>query len=204
MEIIDIGVEARIASGKGAARRTRRGGRIPAVVYRAGEEPINLSIDPAELELKMRKSGNRNAILRVLVDGSERLCLLKDIQRHPLNRRILHCDLYEVRKDMPVEVEVRVELMGRAIGARKGGIVNLVRSRLKVRCLPEAIPASVQLDVTELDVGGHIRVSEVQPPAGTQLLFERDFNVVVVTGALAEESEAPAEAAPAAAPATKS
>ena len=195
MEIIDIGVKPRDERGKGPARRVRRTGRIPAVVYRAGNEPVQLSVDPTELELKMRKSGNRNALLRVQVEGSERLCLLKDIQRHPLSRKLLPVDLYEVRKDAAVEVGVKVTLVGRATGTRKGGLISLVRPRLMIRCLPEAIPATIDLDVTNLDLGDHIRVSEIVPPAGTRILYDQDFNVVVLSGVVTEESEGTAVAA---------
>jgi len=192
MDIISLGVETRNEIGKGPARRHRRSGRIPVVVYRAGELPINLTVDPAELDLKLRKIGNRNTLIRVEAGGTERLCLLKEVQRHPLSHRLLHADFYEVRKDTPVEVNVRVETTGRSIGTRKGGRINLVRGHLMVRCLPEAIPACLELDVTNLDLGDSIRVADIVPPTGVQILFEQNFNVVVVSGIIAEEDDAPA------------
>ena len=136
MEAINLGVEPRTGSGKGSARKVRSGGRIPAVVYRAGGEPIEVALDPSEIEYAMRRTGNRNTLFRLEVGGVSRVCLVKEAQRHPTSRRLLHVDFYEVRADEPVVVKVRLEPTGRAAGTRKGGAVrrgiNRSRSMLAV------------------------------------------------------------------------
>jgi len=202
MEAINLGVEPRTGSGKGAARKVRAGGRIPAIVYRQGEPPLELTLDPAEIELAMRRSANRNTLFRMVLGGSERICLVKEVQRHPLSRRLLHLDFYEVRADEPVVVKVRLDPTGRAVGTRKGGLLKVVRPWLEVRCLPGDIPVTIPVDVSDLDVGQFVRIGSLQPPPGTTLLYDSNFNVGGVSGRGAEgQAGTPAPgAAPSVAP----
>ncbi|MBN1336310.1 MAG: 50S ribosomal protein L25 [Deltaproteobacteria bacterium] len=205
MEAINLGVEPRTGSGKGAARKVRKGGRIPAVVYRSGQDPLELTVEPSEIELAMRRTANRNTLFRFVLASTERICLVKEVQRHPVSRRLLHVDFYEVRADEPVVVKVRLDPVGRAAGTRKGGVLKIVRPWLDVRCLPGDIPTTIPVDVNELEVGQFVRIGSLEPPDGTTLLYDTNFHVVGVSGRGADEETAggaPASAETPAAPAS--
>ncbi len=210
MQVIKLAVEPRTETGKGAARKLRRKGMCPAVLYRAGNEPVLFAFDPEELEFAIRKRGDRNSLFQIELDGDTRVCLIKEFQRHPVSRRLRHMDFFEVLADQAVVVKVRVEPLGRAEGTKLGGSLNVLRRTLDVRCLPAHIPASIQVDVTPLNVGDFVRVAEFQAPENTTILFESNFNVISCVGkrleledleddedeegAEGEEAEAPAEA----------
>jgi large subunit ribosomal protein L25 len=208
MEVINLNVEARSGRGKGPTRRLRATGRVPAIVYRGGLEPTAISIDPAELELTLRRTGNRNTLFTLPVGGKDRLCLIREVQHHPISRKILHVDFYEVASDEPVVVDVRVEPSGKCIGVKKGGLLRALVRNFKVKCLPGVIPAVIEVDVTDLDMGKSIRVADVVAPLGVHLLYDVNFNVFMVSGREEGEGEAPATqagavaAAPVTAPAT--
>ncbi len=210
MQVIKLAIEPRTETGKGAARKLRRDGRVPAVLYRDGNAPVMFSFDPEEFEHALRHGANRNSLFSLEVEGEDRICLIKDFQRHPVSRRIRHMDFYEVVADQPVLIKVRVNPLGRAEGTKLGGRMTLLRRTLDVRCLPVNIPAAIDVDVTPLNIGDTIRVSSIVAPENAEILFESDFNVVIVLGKVAEaalagsededegedgaESEAPAEA----------
>ncbi len=189
MQAIKLDVEPRTATGKGGARKLRRAGMIPAVLYRDGAQPSLFSLDPDEFELTLRREANRNALFAVEIGGQVRTCLIKEFQRHPVSRQLRHVDFYEVLADKPVIVNVRVEPQGRAAGTRLGGQLNLLRRTLSVQCLPAYIPASLVVDVTPLEVGDFIRVEEIESPENTTILFEQNFNVVSVLGKRHDEDE---------------
>jgi large subunit ribosomal protein L25 len=195
MEVINLNVEAREGRGKGPTRRLRATGRVPAIVYRGGQEPTAISIDPSELELTLRRTGNRNTLFTLPAGGRDRLCLIKEVQHHPISRKILHVDFYEVASDEAVVVDVRVEASGKCIGVKKGGLLRSLVRTLKVRCLPGVIPTVIEVDVTDVDLGKSVRVAEVKAPDGVQLLFDVNFNVFMVSGREEEEGEAPVAAA---------
>ncbi len=182
MQVIKLAVEPRTQTGKGAARKLRRAGKCPAVLYRDGAEPVMFSFDPDELEISIRKRGDRNALFELEFDGEKRICLIKDFQRHPMSRRLRHMDFYEVLTDNELVVKVRVEPLGQAAGLKLGGQLNILRRTLDVRCLPGDIPASITVDVTPLEVGDFVRVSEIGAPDNTSIIFEHDFNVISMEG----------------------
>ncbi len=189
MDAIKLAVEPRTETGKGAARKLRRAGLVPAVLYRDGAEPALFGVNPKELDLSLRRTANRNTLFSLEIGGQTRACLIKEFQRHPVSRRFLHVDFYEVLEDSELVVAVRVEPVGRAEGTKLGGTMQVLRRTLDVRCLPADIPESIKVDVTPLEVGDLIRVSAIEPPAKATLLFEIDFNVVTVVGKRVEEEE---------------
>jgi large subunit ribosomal protein L25 len=206
MQVIKLAIEPRTETGKGAARKLRREGRVPAVLYRDGNEPVMFSFDPEEFEYALRRGANRNSLFELNVDGTPRLCLIKEFQRHPVTRRVRHMDFYEVVADKPVVVKVRVMPQGRAEGTKLGGQLNVLRRTLDVRCLPAYIPASIDVNVTPLKVGDFIRVASIVAPEQTEILFESNFNVISVVGKRLEtddmdDEEGEGEAAEADAPA---
>lgn len=182
MATVNMTAESRADTGKGAARKIRQGGLIPAVIYRDGAEPTLITIDAKELELQFQRSGNPNTLVNITVGDDSWLCLVREVQRHPVSATIRHVDFYEVRDDEAITISVPVEPVGRAEGTRAGGSLQLMRRRMDVSCKPGDIPATIQVDVTPLGIGQFIRASQIPAPENTELLFTSDFNVVSVIG----------------------
>ncbi len=168
--------------GKGAARKLRAAGRLPAVVYAQGEEATPIHIDPLTLTTIFRKTANRNTIIHLEIDGETIPCLVRDAQRHPLTREILHIDFYRLAEGQAVTVDVPLEPTGRPEGAALGGRLRVIRRTVPVRSEWSAIPATLPVDVTPMVIGDFITISQVPVPAGVEIIFESDFNVLSVYG----------------------
>jgi len=169
-------------TGKGVARKLRAAGQIPANVYGPEHEPLNVAVDPETLTRIFKDSGNRNMLVDVQVDGQAITCMVREVQRHPVSRDILHVDFYRVGDERPIVVDVPVVTTGRPAGAQLGGRIRLVRRSLKATCLPKDIPASFEVDVSPLNIGDIIMAFEVSMPDGVSLVADHDFNLVQCYG----------------------
>jgi len=193
-----LSAEARAPSGKGGARKLRSTGRIPALIYRNGEVPTHISIDPTELRLVFTRSENPNTVLKIEVDGQTHLCLLRDTQKHPVSRILLHADFFEIAEHQEVTVHVPVRPEGRAKGMLLGGVLQFLSRSIPVRCLPKDIPSELVVDVEDLDINEFVRVSEVPNPPGGEIIYDNDYNVLSLKGRrfdeeLEEEEDAEGE-----------
>lgn len=190
-------VEVREAIGKGAVRKLRVAGRMPAVLYGQGRASIPLSLDPRALDKVLRASG-ANTLLDLTVEGRADLgtpvALVKDLQRHPIRGTILHADLYQVDLTKTVEVEVSIHLVGKPKGLDFGGLLEHMLREVKLECLPRSIPASIELDVSNLEVGDVLHVRDLPLPSGVSLVSDADLGVAQV--ALPQAEETPVAAAP--------
>lgn len=182
MNTVSLKTEARENFGKGAARKLRAKGRVPALVYRHGESPRHISVDPHELTTIFRKSGDFNTLVALEQGGETQTCLLKATQKHPVTRELLHVDFYEVSADQKVVVDVALEPTGKALGQAMGGKVQRLARTVKVRCLPADIPAIFNIDVTPLDIGDMLQVTDVTVPSGCELVYDNVYHVVAITG----------------------
>ena len=182
MSTIEMSVAAREGTGKGIARKLRRSGVVPAVIYRGGNTPTKISIDPNALTLAFERSGNPNTLVKLDVDGSSFTCLVREVQRHPVTGIIRHVDFYEVKDDEYLTVTVPVQTVGKAAGVAMGGALRLVRRELNVRCLPANIPAVIEADVTPLEIGKFLKVNQIPNPEGVEILFDDKgiFNIATV------------------------
>jgi large subunit ribosomal protein L25 len=199
MATVSLSANIRDDFGKGAARKARAQGLLPAVIYRGGQPATSITLSPGDLENAFRRTGDRNTLVDLGVDGKNFVCLVKSTQRDPASAELLHVDFYEVDNNEKVVIIVPVEAVGKAAGVVAGGKLRIIKRDLTLSCKPGDIPETVQIDVTELNVGDFVKVSGVPAPAGTEILATNDFNVVTVMGArgLADEEEEE-EAAPAA------
>lgn len=195
-------VESRASTGKGVARKLRAAGRIPAVLYGQGKESVPLTIDPRALE-KVLRSGGANTLLDLTVEGRPELgspvALVKELQRHPIRGSIVHADLYQVDLTRTVEVEVPVHLVGKAKGLDFGGILEHSLREIALECLPRSIPAAIEVDITNMEVGDVIHVRDLVLPTGVSLVTDPDLGVVHVALPAAEETATAAAAEGAAA-----
>lgn len=188
--------QVRQKTGKGIARRLRNEKQIPAVLYGPHvETPLTIAVDPKSLRAAMQTEHRLNTILTLELDGGEtRTALLKDYQQDPVTRELLHADFYEVQADKALTVPVPVVLKGRAKGVVDGGVLTQNRRLVDVVCLPKDIPASIEVDVTNMGFNEVIHVADIQAPAGVKISFLNNFTIAVLSAPEAEE-KTPAEAA---------
>ena len=172
----------RDSRGKGVARSLRASGRIPAVIYGHGREPQSLSIDTRELEKLLSHISAENTVIDLSVDGKASRTLIREIQRHPFKRQILHVDFQELVAGEKVIVRLPIILMGVPAGVRMdGGVLDQTLRELEVEVDPSNIPNHVEVDVTELHIGASVHVSDITLPEGVEIVGDPDASVCVVS-----------------------
>jgi large subunit ribosomal protein L25 len=174
-----IDAETRTEFGKGAARRTRRAGKIPAVLYGHGTDPQHLSLPELEFKRIVREQG-RNAVITLDIAGSPQLALTKTVVSHPIRPYIEHVDLLVISRGEKVVVEVQVHVVG---DAAPGSLVTQELNTIEVEADVSSIPESVEVSVEGLAVGTQVHASDVRLPEGTTLRTDGDYLVVNVVGA---------------------
>ena len=181
MATVNLDATIRTGTGKGVARKIRRSGLVPATIYAGGNEATLITIDPLALTLAFQRTGDPNTLVDIKADdGTEKSCLVKEVQRHPVTGDIRHVDFYNVDPNKEIVVNVPVRTTGRAIGIQMGGALRLIVRTLSIRCLPANIPSQIEIDVTNLDIGKFIRVSNLEASENYEFVFKSDFNVVTV------------------------
>jgi large subunit ribosomal protein L25 len=199
MKTIELNVERRTESGKGAARRTRAGGKIPAVVYGAGKPTVSVQLERRALTDAFRAGAGENAIFLLKLAGSEqsRHAMIRELFRDPVSREPLHIDFVRVLMDAKVRVKVAIEVTGIAQGVKtEGGILDYVTREVEIECLPGNIPENLPLDVTALNIGDALRISDLPTVEGVEIVDDGEKVLVHVTHATKEpEPVAAAEAA---------
>jgi large subunit ribosomal protein L25 len=204
MPEIVVSAEKRTETGKNVNRRLRVAGRIPGVVYGGKGEPVAVAVSPKEIGAVLRSASGENTLFDLDLGGSRRKVILKEYQVEPIKGRLLHADFYEVALDKLLEVKVHVEITGTPVGVKvQGGILDFVTRELEIECLPTDIPDKIALDVSGLELGKHIRVSDLQLPDKVTMLTDPEVVIVHVVAPRAEEVVAPVEGAEAAAPGTE-
>jgi large subunit ribosomal protein L25 len=210
-----LAAKPRQAAGKGAARRLRQEGLVPAVAYGKGLPATAIAVGPKEVAFILRSELGKNTLIELDLDGKKLLAMIKDFTLHPLARSLEHVDFVEVKLDQPVDVQVPLVTTGKAVGVAKGGVLRIVHRTVPVRCLPNIVPIKLTTDVTHLELGEHIATQDLKLPEGvvvrlaaTQTLVavvapEKEVEEVAapVAGAVAAAAGAAAPAAGAAAPA---
>lgn len=173
-----MNAESRKAAGKGASGRLRRDGKIPGVVYGAGGEPVSVSVLERDVQAAL-KTGVRILDLKV---GSESVtALLKDVDYDHLGERLVHVDFQRLRKGEKVSIRVPLVFKGQPVGAKEGGVFNVLHDAVGVSCLPEDVPDHVEIDVTALKLGDSVHVKEIALPKGVEASDGPDVVVAVVT-----------------------
>jgi large subunit ribosomal protein L25 len=201
----------RDAIGKGGSRRTRATGRVPAVVYGQGMEPISISVDRREFVTALHTDAGMNVLLDLEIDGDTTLALTRELQRDPVRGTLLHADFVKIDRTQAVEVEVPVHIVGDSPGVKEGGVLENPLFQLHVRSLPGNVPESIDADVSGLAIGDALRVADLAGGRDFEILNDPDSVVASVAapiseaeleameaeaGAVAEEGEAATEAAP--------
>ena len=186
----------RTSSGKGPARSLRSAGQIPGVVYGHAREPQPLTLDTREFEKLLSHIAAESTVIELSLDGQTTKTLIREIQRHPFKRQILHVDFQELVAGEKVQVNIPIVLMGVPEGVRaSGGVMDQTLRELSIRVDPSAIPDHIEVDVTAVQIGHSIHVSELSLPEGVEVLNDPEAPVCVVAAprAVVEETAAVAE-----------
>jgi large subunit ribosomal protein L25 len=173
-----LAAETRQQTGKGAARQLRSKGLVPAVYYGAGQEATGLSVSPKELVAALSTAHGRNVLLTLQIGGKSQLAMVQDLQIHPVTRKPLHVDFYRVDDTKPIEREVPFAAEGRAKGVVAGGELVVVYRALPLRAKPGTFPSRISVDVTNLEIGDHIKVKDLTLPEGVSVVLPSERNVV--------------------------
>ncbi len=217
----NLSAEARNDKGKGASRRLRRLGKVPGILYGAGEPPVELAFDHNELRNNLSHEAFYSHVLKIKVGDQEHQAIVKDLQRHPANALIMHLDLLRVKENVEIRVHVPLHFLGEkdAIGVKQqGGVVSRNLIEVEIACLPRYLPEYIDVDVTDLELNHALHLSDLKLPEGVRIVQlaygeEHDLPVVAIhhpritveeepvaeAAAVAEgAAAAPAEGAPAA------
>jgi large subunit ribosomal protein L25 len=204
MDQVIVEATPRSDRGKNAARRARRAGQVPAVLYGGKGEALALSVNAKQMGIILRSESGHNTIVKVKFSGQEHPAMIKDWQVDPVKGVLLHADLLRVNMDVRVRVSVPVHTFGEPQGVKlQGGVFETVTREVEIECLPSEIPGEFRVDITELMIGKHIRAGDLPYDRDKIKLITDPQRVIAHVVALRAEEEKPAEAvaAEAAAPA---
>jgi large subunit ribosomal protein L25 len=195
METIEINVEPREGRGKGAARSIRREGGLPGTLYGRKRSSLSVVVNAKEFETRVAALEGSH-LVRILSANSDingSLALVKEVQRDPVSRSLLHADLYEVDMDAKLRIPIPLHFVGRAEGVELGGILQPIRREVDVICLPSSIPEFIEVDVSPLGFHDAIHVSDLKVPEGVEVPYDTDFALVTVLPPVVEEVKVAAE-----------
>jgi len=193
-ERIKLQVKERESRGSADARRLRREGFIPGVLYGRGKEPQTICVPERDLRRVLTGQGGLHAILDVVVEGRQttHASILKDYQQDPIRGHISHIDLQEVRLAQPIQASVNVQLVGEPAGAKEGGVLSQVQREINVEALPMEIPEHIDLDVSGMAIGDTLRLADLAPMDGVTYL-DNPEETVLATVTLPTRVEEPEE-----------
>ena len=192
-EMMTLRATTRESGTKGAARRVRAGGQIPGVVYGHGVDNVAVAVDPKEFEECLSTDFGFNVMFHLDVEGGETYqVMVKDYQFHSVRREVTHIDFILVNEDDVMTVPVPVEATGKAVGVVMGGHLDIVTRNIKVRCKISDIPAKIEYDVTDMEIGQSVYIDELEPPEDCEFVYDNRFPVVRVAkkrAPIVEETE---------------
>ena len=201
-EATTIAVQPRQQAGKGAARAVRRGGRVPGIIYGTKIEPVLITVDPTDLVVEMKQPGFFARVFELEMDDETHRVLARDVQFHPVNDRPMHVDFMRFSADTKLNIDVEVIFENEELspGIKRGGVLNVVRHTIEMICSAENIPPFITVDLTGLDIGDSVHISQVDiPDDAVPTITDRDFTIATIAAPTVlktlEEEEAEAAAA---------
>jgi large subunit ribosomal protein L25 len=193
MATVSFNATAREKGGKGAARQLRIRGQVPAVIYGSGREPLSLSLNARDLDKMLGHIQAESTVIEVTVDGQTAKTLIREIQRHPIKRQILHVDFQALVAGEKVVVSIPIVLIGTAEGVKlEGGVLDQTLRELEIEVDPSSIPDHVELDVTNMMIGDSLHVSDIKVPEGVEIQDDPETSVAVLAAPRAVIEETPA------------
>jgi len=199
METIELSAVQRARTGKEDTAKVRQAGSIPAILYGSEEPSSALSISDADLARILRKTGNHFVLLNLKITGKDgeksESAIIKAIQRHPVNEKIIHVDFYRVSLKKLVSVDVPVEIKGEAPGLKLGGVLQQATRQVRIRCLPHQVPDAAIADVSTLNIGSVLHARDLTLPEGVELQSDPAATVLSIVTIKVEEEVVAAEGA---------
>jgi large subunit ribosomal protein L25 len=180
MAEVKLTAESREGVGKGAARKIRAAGKVPAVLYGPAVEPMRLAVDALQLWHALHTDAGTNVLINLAVDGDTFLTMPREVQRDIVRGTLLHVDFLRIRRDVAIQVDVPVLLVGESVGVKEGGVVEHHLWELRVECLPTQVPESIEADISALAVGDSLHVSDLKIPQHITLLTPAEETLVSV------------------------
>jgi large subunit ribosomal protein L25 len=195
-----LNAKTREGQGKGDNRKLRQTGFVPAVIYGHGEKTRSVAVNAHELELLFNRVHVENTIIDLTVEGEKKAIrtLVREVQKHPARGEIVHVDFYQVHAGERVHIQIPINFVGTAVGVRNGGMLQHTMDELDVKVSADNIPSHIEVDVSNLEIGDSVHVSDLKIPEGIEVLDGPDRSVCSVTPPQAgvAETAAPEAAAP--------
>ncbi|ABW68621.1 50S ribosomal protein L25 [Desulfosudis oleivorans] len=190
MELKELQVKTRQMAGGPTPKALRRQGFVPAIVYGHKNDPLPLAVDDHTFRLLLKDAGQQALLSLVIDDGAaSKTVMLKELQQHPVSLKLIHADFHEVDLTKKITTYVPVATTGVCKGEKEGGVLQLIRRELEVRCLPGLIPESIAIDISALDIGDSVHVADIEAPEGVELVHEVNFTVIAVAAPTKETVE---------------
>jgi large subunit ribosomal protein L25 len=191
LEIMNLKASQREAVGNGPSRVLRRDGKIPAILYGPKTDSIKLAIDKLELEPIFKSGAVAQKLFKLKIEGVDgvRNVMIKEMQKHPVSRNLLHLDLYEVSMGQKIKVMVPVVTTGKSAGVELGGMLQIIRRELEVFCLPDQIPENITVDITDLEIGDSLHVEDLPLEGDVEIPADVNFTILTILSPTAEEEE---------------
>ena len=201
MATASLNAEVRTETGKGVARKLRAAGKIPGVIYGHGREPMALTLDSRDFNRLAERVRITSTVIELAMGGKTARTLVRELQRDPIKRTVLHVDFQELVAGEKVTVSVPLRFLGTPEGVKTGGgILEEIIHQLDVRCDPANIPDHIDVDVAALTIGHSLHVSDLKLPEGVEVMADAEQTVALVSAPKAEEAPAPAAEGAVAAP----
>ncbi|MET0291341.1 MAG: 50S ribosomal protein L25/general stress protein Ctc [Steroidobacteraceae bacterium] len=204
----EVAADSRSTQGKGASRRLRRAGKVPAIIYGGKGDAENITLDQQNLLTLVDKEKFYSTIISLKIDGKAQPALVRDVQFHPAKNQVVHVDLLRVLEDQPLRLNLPIHFLNETSspGVKlQGGTVSHLRTDIEISCLPKDLPEALELDLGGMNIGDSIKLSELKLPPGVtipELAHGHDAPVVAIHAPRAQEEAEPAAEAAAAAAAT--
>ena len=182
---ITFNVEVRERIGKGGAREARRNGMVPGVLYGGGDDPVAINLKKNEVVKAINTGQFLSSTAQLVHDGKKQLVIPQAIQMHPVSDQPVHVDLFRVKKDQIITVEVTVNFLNEedSPGMKKGAALNIVRYAVELNVRADSIPDSLDADLTGLDIGDNVKISDITLPDGAEpTITDRDFTIASIVG----------------------
>ena len=194
MSQVSLRAEAGRASGSREARRIRRTGNVPAIVYGNGTDPVSVTVDAHDLQVALHTDAGSNALINLDIEGGDTLLTMaRVIEKHPFRDEYRHIDFVTISIDEKLTVEVAIDFQGSPIGVLEGGVFSPRRTHVIVETLATAIPSSIGLDISDVEIGGSLRISDLAELEGVTYTEDPEAVIMSVTTPAAEIVEEPEE-----------
>jgi large subunit ribosomal protein L25 len=178
-------------TGKGVARKLRAAGRVPGVLYGHGLDPVPLSVDSREMFHVLHGGAGGNALVDLVVEGEDHLAMAREIQRDHIHNTLIHIDFLAVSRTEKITVNVPVIEIGEAAGVKEGGVVEHHLREVSAECFPQDVPEHIEIDITDIELGGMVHVGDLVAPKGVTILTSLEDAVlsIITPAALRVEAD---------------